>query len=406
MLFKNLRLYRLPRPWLTTRAELDQQLRRRPFTECSPNTARSAGWVPPCPAGDPDAFVIATPDLAHWHVCLKVQEKTIPARVVKTEAARKAAEIEKAQCYKPGRKQMKAIEEEVYAALLPRAFATDRLIDAWIDPVNGWLGINTASSGEAARILDALRGALDEFPVRRLRVNRQPASLMAGWLATEAEAPFTIDQDCVLRSVSDDKATIRYAHYSLDSADVQQHLNTGKRPTQLALTWDDRISFVLDDAGTLRRIQWLGIIMERVEQARAVDNAVELHQADLTIMGTELARLLADLVDNMGGESAEEGKSPEPRATRPSRHAQADTTLPRPLDGEERDPLYPQAVQIVGAQRRGSISLVQRHLTIGYNRAARLIEQMEHDGYLTSMNTSGVRDLTASFPRAACLPRP
>lgn len=59
------------------------------------------------------------------------------------------------------------------------------------------------------------------------------------------------------------------------------------------------------------------------------------------------------------------------------------------------------AVEIVGKEKRASISLVQRHLTIGYNRAARLIEQMEQDGYLTPMNTSGTRALTAKFPRAA-----
>lgn len=401
MLFKNLRLYRLPRPWMTTRAELDEQLRQRPFVECGTLTSRSSGWVAPCPAADPGAYVVSTPDLAHWHIRLKVQEKNVPGKVVKAEAARRAAEIEKAQCYKPGRKQMKAIEEEVYVALLPRAFATDRHIDAWIDPANGWLGIDTASSGQAERILDALRGALDEFPVRMLRVNRSPASLMAGWLATEPEAPFTIDQDCVLKATTDDKATIRYAHYSLDGKDVQDHLSTGKLPTRLAMTWDDRISFVLDEAGTLRRLHWLSIIMERVEQAAGtIDNAMERHQADLTIMGTELARLLADLVDNLGGEKAEDDTPAEPRATRPHRHAQAANNLSLEL-GEDDDPLYPVAVEIVGKEKRASISLVQRHLTIGYNRAARLIEQMEQDGYLTPMNTSGTRALTAKFPRAA-----
>ena len=402
MFFKSLRLYRLPRPWVMTRAELDEQLRQRPFVECSANMSRSSGWVPPCPAGDPDTFVLATPDLAHWHICLQVQEKMVPARAVKAEAAKKAAEIERMQCYKPGRKQMKAIEEDVYAALLPRAFATDRRIDAWIDPVNGWLGINTASSGQAERILDALRGVLDEFPVRMLRVNRSPASLMAGWLATEPEAPFTIDQDCVLRAVSDDKATIRYAHYSLDGRDVQEHLSSGKLPTRLAMTWDDRISFTLDDAGTLRRLLWGDIIMSHAAQdAAAAENAFEHHQASLTLMGGEFARLLADLVQNLGGESADDSMPPEPRATRPSRHARTETNLPLDLGGEERDPLYPKAVQIVGTNGRPSVSLVQRQLGIGYNRAARLIEQMEQDGYVTAMNTSGVRDLTKTFPRAA-----
>ena len=62
------------------------------------------------------------------------------------------------------------------------------------------------------------------------------------------------------------------------------------------------------------------------------------------------------------------------------------------LDGEA-DPLYDQAVEIVLRTRRPSISLVQRHLRIGYNRAARLIEQMERAGLVSSMQSNGNREL-------------
>jgi S-DNA-T family DNA segregation ATPase FtsK/SpoIIIE len=67
-----------------------------------------------------------------------------------------------------------------------------------------------------------------------------------------------------------------------------------------------------------------------------------------------------------------------------------------PLAGEadaEADPMYDQAVQVVLQQRRASISLVQRHLRIGYNRAARLLEQMEKAGLVSAMATNGNRDL-------------
>jgi S-DNA-T family DNA segregation ATPase FtsK/SpoIIIE len=63
-------------------------------------------------------------------------------------------------------------------------------------------------------------------------------------------------------------------------------------------------------------------------------------------------------------------------------------------DGES-DPLYDQAVTIVLKTRRASISLVQRHLRIGYNRAARLIEQMERSGLVSAMQTNGNRDVLA-----------
>jgi DNA segregation ATPase FtsK/SpoIIIE, S-DNA-T family len=61
--------------------------------------------------------------------------------------------------------------------------------------------------------------------------------------------------------------------------------------------------------------------------------------------------------------------------------------------GGESDPMYDQAVAIVLQHRRASISLVQRHLRIGYNRAARLLEQMEKSGLVSSMATNGNRDI-------------
>ena len=61
--------------------------------------------------------------------------------------------------------------------------------------------------------------------------------------------------------------------------------------------------------------------------------------------------------------------------------------------GGEKDPMYDQAVEVVLKNRKASISLVQRHLKIGYNRAARLVEDMENAGLVSSMSSSGQRDI-------------
>jgi len=63
--------------------------------------------------------------------------------------------------------------------------------------------------------------------------------------------------------------------------------------------------------------------------------------------------------------------------------------------GGEADPLYDQAVDVVLKNRRASISLVQRHLRIGYNRAARLLEDMEKAGLVSAMSGNGNRDILA-----------
>ena len=61
--------------------------------------------------------------------------------------------------------------------------------------------------------------------------------------------------------------------------------------------------------------------------------------------------------------------------------------------GAEKDPMYDQAVEVVLKNRKASISLVQRHLKIGYNRAARLVEDMENAGLVSAMNGQGQRDI-------------
>ena len=71
----------------------------------------------------------------------------------------------------------------------------------------------------------------------------------------------------------------------------------------------------------------------------------------------------------------------------------ADESTATAAASAESDPMYDQAVNVVLKTRRPSISLVQRHLRIGYNRAARLIEQMERAGLVSAMQTNGNREV-------------
>ncbi|MFI9654189.1 DNA translocase FtsK 4TM domain-containing protein [Guyparkeria sp. GHLCS8-2] len=85
-----------------------------------------------------------------------------------------------------------------------------------------------------------------------------------------------------------------------------------------------------------------------------------------------------------------------------SENTAANVTLPgeKPVraDGEEIDELYDQAVAIVTESRKASISYVQRRLKIGYNRSARLVEQMESDGVVGALGSNGSREVIAPPP--------
>ena len=71
---------------------------------------------------------------------------------------------------------------------------------------------------------------------------------------------------------------------------------------------------------------------------------------------------------------------------------------PRDSNGEDADPLYDEAVAVVTETRKASISYVQRRLKIGYNRAARMIEEMETSGVVSMVQANGSREVLAPAP--------
>jgi recombination associated protein RdgC len=196
---------------------------------------------------------------------------------------------------------MKEIKEAVLQELLPRAFTRRRKVYAWIDTVGGWLVIDATSPARAEEMLEALRDSLDELPVKMLKTQLSPVSVMTAWLtANEAGGAFTIDQDCELRAVTEEKAAVRYVRHALDGQDVHDHLAAGKLPTRLALTFDERISLVLTEKLEIKRLAFLDVIKE--ESEKNGDNADMQMEADFALMAGELARLIPALIEQLGGE--------------------------------------------------------------------------------------------------------
>ena len=247
-----------------------------------------------------DARVISSNQ--QWMIALRTEQKLLPSSVINEVAADRAEEIEAQQGFKPGRKQIKEIKEAVMQELLPRAFSRRRTTFAWIDPVAGWLVVDAASAAKADELIETLREVLDELPLRLLNTAVSPSSAMADWLAGgEAPANFTIDRDCELRSVTEEKATVRYVHHPLEGEDIPKHLADGKVPTKLGLTFDERISFVLTERLEIKRLAFLDVIQEEAEKA-AGGSSEEQFEADFVLMTAELARFLPHLVEALGGE--------------------------------------------------------------------------------------------------------
>ena len=183
--------------------------------------------------------------------------------------------------------------------LLPRAFVSRRTTFGWIDPINGWLIIDAAAPAKAEEFLEHLRKSVEGLPAKVLEVRQSPSAAMTAWVADgEAPSGFTIDQDLELRSA--ENATVRYAKHTLEGDEIGKHIADGKVVTRLAMTWGDKISFLLNEKLQIKRLSFLDILKEQADgQAENEDERFDL---DFTLMSGEIARLLDELIEALGGE--------------------------------------------------------------------------------------------------------
>jgi len=292
MWFRNLQVHRIEPNGFSTPEILTEQLRHGAFQPCGSLARESRGWIPP--RGD-DRLVCAWH--GQWLIALGVEQKLLPASVVRQVVESRAAELEQRMGVKPGRKRLRELKDEVTDELLPRAFSRYRTTFAWIDPVNGWLVIDAASPKKASEFKEVLRKSLDSFPISPLATARSATAAMTVWLSTrEPPAGFTIDRECELQSPLEEKATVRYAHHPLtDTSEIPNHIVAGKLPIRLALTWRDKVSFVLTDKLEAKKLKLVDIAEEAPDEADGV-SADERFEADFVLMTGLLNRFLGELV--------------------------------------------------------------------------------------------------------------
>ncbi|VFR80982.1 DNA recombination-dependent growth factor C [plant metagenome] len=374
--FRNASVYRLAEAWQPGPAALAEQLAAAPFTPCGTMEAESVGWVSPAPDTD-----LVYDSAGHYLLTLRIEQRVMPAAAVNLMVRERAAKLEEQQGFKPGKRQMKEIKEAVRDEMLPQAFRQQKDVRVWIDTRGRTLVVDSASPAQCDVVMGILGKCVDPFPVEPFQVQSNPALSMTAWLQSDA-APdtFTIDTDVELRSAGDAGAVVRYQRQAVDPSEVTHHINGGKQVTLLGLTWNDRVAFLLDDGLHLKRIVALDLLTQAQDRAGRAES--EQFAADFNLMAGELSGLIGDLTYSLGG-------------LRLDLAQQAEAAEQEVADHADQDELLHQARDVVIAHDRASISLIQRSLRIGYNRAARLLETLEKLNVVSPMNSDGTRAVLA-----------
>ena len=299
--FKNVMVYRIGEGFAPTLTDVQAALEPMQFVECGASQEKSVGWIPP----RGQAFGPLVESVAgQWIMKLMVESKAVPGNVVRRKADERIAEIEAATGRKPGKKEKRDLMDDILLSLLPQAFARQSTVTVWMDLDNRRLVLNAGSQGKADEVMSALMNVLAGLSVSLIQTLTSPQAAMTQWLlaptSDEWPADLTVERETVLKSTGEDAASVRFTRHHLANDDVRKHVLEGKLPTQLALSWDGRVAFVLSETLQLKKVQYLDGVMDE----SGTDKNEDRFDADVALATGLLAPLIDSLIEALGGEMA------------------------------------------------------------------------------------------------------
>lgn len=298
--FKNLIVYRLSKPLDLSADELEKQLASLSFTPCGSLDTMKTGWVPPM-GSHSESLTHAVGK--HMIITARKEEKILPTPVIKQALQAKIEKLEAEQSRKLKKTEKDALKDEVLHTLLPRAFSRFNQVNIWLDLGNDLIIVDAASAKRAEDTLALLRKSLGSLPVVPLTMESPIELTLTEWVRSkETPAGFILQNEAELKALLEGGGVIRCKDQDLDSDEILAHIEAGKLVTKLAMEWQERVLFVLNDDGSLKRIKFTDTLREQNADIDKEDYA-QRFDADFALMTGELSALIANLTEALGGEA-------------------------------------------------------------------------------------------------------
>ncbi|MGY6772146.1 recombination-associated protein RdgC [Gallibacterium sp. ZY190522] len=291
--FKNTMIYRLTKAM--DFSNLSSQLEACEFTPCGSSEASKFGWIAPLSTSEQLCLE------ANGQILLVAQRevKILPNQVVTKELERRVNELEKKEERKLRKLERLSIKDDVVATLLPQAFTRSTQTSLWIDTQNRLIYVDAGSAKRAEDALALLRKSLGSLPVIPLAFANDPSLIMTSWL-NEAPDWLTVLEEAELTGIKED-GVAKFKRQDLNSNEVYSLLEAGKVVTKIALDWEENLSFVLCDDGTLKRLKFADEVREKNDDILKEDIA-QRFDADFLLMTATLSELTKRLLNEFGGE--------------------------------------------------------------------------------------------------------
>jgi len=326
MWFKNLQLYRLGQPFDLTPEAFEERLRADEFKGCNSMDMLTWGWAPPLGRHGQQLVHAAN---GYIMICARKEEKIIPAGVVKQLLDDKVATIEAAEAREVYRREKMRMKEEIIVDLLPRALTRISNLFAYIDVRNDLIIVDSASAAKAETLIGQLRNTLGRFPATPVKIKQSLSVLMTRWMNGEPLPPdFVLGGDCELKHPDPDGGVINCKHQDLEAGEIRNHIKNGKYAVKLALQWKERLSLVLHEDLSIKRLRFEDVIKDAENDA---DDPVSQFDLDYSLMVLELAEFFPQLLAALGGEDFPEDVPAKPVTAPPA----SESAVSEPMVSEQ-----------------------------------------------------------------------
>lgn len=303
MFFKNIHLYQFDGQFALTGKQLNDALEGRKARPCGQLELAVEGWVQPL--GVDGQMYVHEID-RRMMVCLRREEKVVPASLVREMVDQKVSETEKATGYSVGRKERADIKDQLMQELLPRALIKASHTFAYIDAKDGWLVVNASSAKRSSELVSMLQKTIVNLNVTMPQTNLSPESAMTHWLLNEESLPegFGIEDEVEFRSAGNPVSIIRCKHVDLGSSEILAHISAGKRAYRMAMNWHEKLSFVLCDDMSIKRIRF---DFEALDQDDTGGDEVAQFDADFSLMTGEFSEFIPSILSALNVDEGADG---------------------------------------------------------------------------------------------------
>ncbi|MBR8514986.1 recombination-associated protein RdgC [Pasteurella multocida] len=293
--FKNAIIYRLTKQLDWSTEKLQEKLQQCAYRPCDKSDVSKFGWTNPIHSSELLYHAAENKIL----LVAQKEEKILPVHVVNNALNKRIEEFEKIQGRKLEKIEKLALKDDVIAVLLQQAFSKYKQTALFIDLEKGLIYVDASSYKTAEDVLALLRKTLGSLPVVPLSFVKDPHLVMTSWLGDNPtwlvlleEAEFTGTTESGL---------IKCKNQDLNSEEIDKMLESDKVITKLSLEWEDNLSFILNEDGTLKRLKFADNVLDKNDDILKEDIA-QRFDADFILMTSVLSELTELLLNEFGGE--------------------------------------------------------------------------------------------------------